>query len=251
MSCTEPNHISNWRKQWKASPTRLSTAAMIEQTEAATRRPLCRHPGTRIGHFQEETIPAPSSEPTPSLPGGRQLHLTEAPNPGRLRSHQRSSLSKVSECKITWPCSSRSKGLLLLPSQQRVSDFSIPVLLQVPWGSCPVGLSPRVHPHTRNLLRDKKCNTPFSKYVLRYVFRFFDRIFWFTFYIYFCFMIIYAIVLYWIWIRGLGVSPTLNRGPNPYENNANLGGKETKKNVKKELIFLSLSWPLSLDASSM
>ena len=60
-----------------------------------------------------------------------------------------------------------------------------------------------------------ECNTPFSEYVLSYVFRIFDHIFLIYFMYLLCFMNIYAIVLHWIWIRGLGVSPSLNRGPDP------------------------------------
>ena len=59
------------------------------------------------------------------------------------------------------------------------------------------------------------CNTPFPEYVLSYVFRFFDRIFRFVSCIYSVLWIPYVIVLSWIWIRGFGVSPSLNRRPDP------------------------------------
>ena len=68
---------------------------------------------------------------------------------------------------------------------------------------------------TQFFVRWMDCNTPFPEYVLSYVFRFFDRIFWFTSCICFVLWIIYMIVLFWIRIHGLGVSPSLNRGINP------------------------------------
>ena len=58
---------------------------------------------------------------------------------------------------------------------------------------------------------EANCNTPFPEYVLSCVFRFLDRIFL----IYLLLWIIYMIVLSWIWIRGLGVSPSLNRELDP------------------------------------
>ena len=60
-----------------------------------------------------------------------------------------------------------------------------------------------------------ECNTPFSEYVLRYVFIFFDHNFQFTFRICFCFVIIYPSVFHWIRIREVRVNPSLNRGPDP------------------------------------
>ena len=50
------------------------------------------------------------------------------------------------------------------------------------------------------------CNTPLPEYVLSCVFVFSIVFFWFGFSIYF---------VLWIWIRELGVSPTLNRGTDP------------------------------------
>ena len=68
---------------------------------------------------------------------------------------------------------------------------------------------------TQFFVRWMECNTPLPEYVLSCVFRFFDRIFRFTSCICFVLWIIYMNVLSWIWIRGLGVSPSLNRGPDP------------------------------------
>jgi len=68
---------------------------------------------------------------------------------------------------------------------------------------------------TQFFVRWMDCNTPLPEYVLSCVFRFFDRIFRFTFCTYFVLWIIYVIVLSWIGIPGLGVSPSLNRRPDP------------------------------------
>ena len=68
---------------------------------------------------------------------------------------------------------------------------------------------------TQFFVRWMDCNTPLPEYVLSCVFRFFDRIFRFTSCICFVLWIIYMNVLSWIWIRGLGVSSSLNRGPVP------------------------------------
>ena len=68
---------------------------------------------------------------------------------------------------------------------------------------------------TQFFVRWMECNTPLPEYVLRCVFRFFDRIFRFTSCIHFVLWIVYIIVLSWIWIRGFGVGPSLNRGPDP------------------------------------
>ena len=83
------------------------------------------------------------------------------------------------------------------------------VRLDLAWGWHKICICRR----TGHLDLKMECNTPFSGYIFRYVFRFF----WLYFSIYFpylfCFIIIYVIVLHWIRIRGLGVSPSLNRGP--------------------------------------
>jgi len=68
---------------------------------------------------------------------------------------------------------------------------------------------------TQFFVRWMDCNTPLPEYVLSCVFRFFDRIFRFTSCICFVLWIIYMNVLSWIWIRGIGVSPNLYRGPDP------------------------------------
>ena len=68
---------------------------------------------------------------------------------------------------------------------------------------------------TQFFVRWMDCNTPLPEYVLSCVFRFFNRIFRFTFCIYFVLWIIYMIVLSWIRIHGLRVCPSLNRGPDP------------------------------------
>ena len=65
--------------------------------------PICRQPMSQARCFQEGTIFAPSAKPTPSLPGGWQLHSVEARDPGRLRSHQKSTLSETSRNKATDP----------------------------------------------------------------------------------------------------------------------------------------------------
>jgi len=66
---------------------------------------------------------------------------------------------------------------------------------------------------TQFFVRWVDCNTPFPEYVLSCVFRFSDRIFRFTFSIDTVLWIPYMIVLSWIWIRGLGVSPSPNQEP--------------------------------------
>ena len=60
------------------------------------------------------------------------------------------------------------------------------------------------------------CVTPCSPntYLIAYSY-FMIVFFWFTSCICFVLWIIYMIVLPWIWIRELGVSPTLNRGTDP------------------------------------
>ena len=58
--------------------------------------------------------------------------------------------------------------------------------------------------------QDRSCNTPFPEYVLSCVFRFFNHIFLIYFLYLFCFKIIYVIILPWIRIRELRVSPNLN-----------------------------------------
>ena len=86
--CTEPNRTSSWRKQWKAPQISLSSVAMTERTLSHIRRFLCRQPGLWARHFQEASIPKLLADPTLSLPSGWQLHLVEAPDPGRLQSHR-------------------------------------------------------------------------------------------------------------------------------------------------------------------
>ena len=78
-----------------------------------------------------------------------------------------------------------------------------------------VSINPLTYCDDAIFVRWVDCNTPFPEYILRYVFWFFDHIFWFSFCIYFCFMIICAFILNWIRIRGLRINPSLNRGPDP------------------------------------
>ena len=66
---------------------------------------------------------------------------------------------------------------------------------------------------TQFFVRWVDCNTPFPEYVLSCVFRFSIVFFWIVSCIYSVLWIPYMIILSWIWIRGLGVSPSLNQGP--------------------------------------
>ena len=83
--------------------------------------------------------------------------------------------------------------------------------------SCPFCVHFTPYPNCEDAIfvRWMECNTPLLEYILSCVFRFFDHIFQFTSCIYFVLWIIYMVILPLIQIRGLEVSPSLNRGPEP------------------------------------
>ena len=154
--CIKPNHTSTWRKQWKAPPISLSTVAMTGRDQSHIIEAPLSITGSRARRFEEASVFELSTESTPSLPSGWQLHLAEAPDPGRLQRYQGLTLGEASETEATWFFLSRSEGLLLFSWLQGTTNFPVPISSQVSRRSYPSRISSGIHPYTRSRVWDIK-----------------------------------------------------------------------------------------------
>ena len=115
-------------------------------------------------------------------------------------------------------CSHSAVALFWSPHSNIASSQSPSCYFEVPHPQVHTlwGRTPRVHTLRGRTPRVQSvCNTSLPEYVPSCLFIFSDRIFWFASSICFALWIIYIIVLSWIRIRGLGVSSSLNREPDP------------------------------------